>query len=269
MFISCLLIDVGSNPDRPRPGRLWLRNVYRVHQRLCMAFPSNSRKAEDENFLKPYSPADFAANDVHVERGGDSGFLFRIDPRPGGNAAILVLSAKKPEWEYAFKNAQYLLAAPLDDPKPLRIDLPAGSLWRFRLQANPVYRARSSSLDRQGQPIGEKWIGKRLPVPSDDESLHNWLRRRSESCGFQLVEINSIQSGYVYFTKAHTSGEGQRLRSARYEGVLRVTESNLFLKTLSHGIGPAKAFGFGLLSIASVREDHHVTERPASAPQVP
>ncbi len=41
MYLSSLLIDVGDNPDRPRPGRLWLRNLYHVHQRLCMAFPSD------------------------------------------------------------------------------------------------------------------------------------------------------------------------------------------------------------------------------------
>ena len=51
MFLSCLLIDIGDNPDRPRPGRIWLRNLYHVHQRLCMAFPSDPRKTDDRDFL--------------------------------------------------------------------------------------------------------------------------------------------------------------------------------------------------------------------------
>ena len=59
MYLSCLLINVGDNPDHPRPGRLWLRNLYHVHQRLCMAFPSASRKADDPDFLRPFKPEDF------------------------------------------------------------------------------------------------------------------------------------------------------------------------------------------------------------------
>lgn len=280
MFLSCLLIDVGTNPDRPRPGRLWLRNVYRVHQRLCMAFPSAARQTEDENFLKPYVPADFAEGDVHVQRDGDSGFLFRIDPQPGGNVVIVVLSARKPDWDYAFKNARHLLSAPIEDPKRLKMDLSTGEQLRFRLLANPVYRARSASLDRRGQPVGEKWVGKRLPVPSDDESLRNWLERRAEPGGFQLVQMESVQCGYVYFNKGFKREEKQppgkerkeewcRLNSARFDGLLRITDANAFRDTLRRGIGPAKAFGFGLLSIAPIREDHDAAERPASAPQVP
>ena len=49
MYLSCLLIDVGDNPDRPRPGRLWLRNLYHVHQRLCMAFPSARKTRTSDN----------------------------------------------------------------------------------------------------------------------------------------------------------------------------------------------------------------------------
>ncbi len=69
MYLSLLLIDVGNNPDRPRPGRLWLRNVYHVHQRLCMAFPTDQQRACDPGFLRPYAPDGFAP----------SRFLFRID----------------------------------------------------------------------------------------------------------------------------------------------------------------------------------------------
>ena len=112
MYRSCLLIDVGNNPDRPRAGRSWLRNRYHVHQRLCMAFLSASRKAEDADFLAPFRPDEFGNGEVHVKRAMDSGFLFRIDPLPNGRAAIIVQSAIEPDWDYAFRNAGYLLSAP-------------------------------------------------------------------------------------------------------------------------------------------------------------
>ena len=111
MFLSCLLIDVGTNPDRPRPGRLWLRNAYHVHQRLCMAFPSKHRKAVDPDFVQSYVPHDFAAEQVHVKRGANVGFLYRIDPHSGGSVVILIQSALMPNWDFAFHNAETLLAA--------------------------------------------------------------------------------------------------------------------------------------------------------------
>lgn len=38
-----------------------------------------------------------------------------------------------------------------------------------------------------------------------------------------------------------------KLHAAVFEGVLRVTNPALALKTIKHGIGPAKGLGFGLL----------------------
>ena len=77
MFLSCLFIDVGANPDRPRPGRMWLRNLYHVHQRLCMAFPSAPRISEDPGFLKPFKPEDFAK----------TRFMCSVRPTPASSSA--------------------------------------------------------------------------------------------------------------------------------------------------------------------------------------
>lgn len=110
MFLSRLIINIGDDPHHP--GRLWLRNLYHVHQRLCMAFPSDPRKERDPEFLAPYAPDDFIEQ-VHRRRDPDSGFLFRADPHSNGRAVIIVQSgAVKPDWDYAFHNAGYLLAAP-------------------------------------------------------------------------------------------------------------------------------------------------------------
>lgn len=249
MYLSSLLINVGDNPDRPRPGRLWLRNLYHVHQRLCMAFPSGSRKINDVFFLKPFKPEDFDNGQVHVTRKTDSGFLFRIDPLPGGRAMILVQSAVWPDWEYAFHNAGYLLAAP---PQVQSFDpcFTQGQILRFRLAANPTRRLSQHSLEADGQPIETKWIGKRIPVRN--EQLFDWLARRAEPAGFSVEEdCTEIQPGYIYVNKKKAQKDkGQRLRSVRYDGILQVTDPDGLRKTIIQGIGPGKAFGFGLLSLA-------------------
>lgn len=270
MYLSALLIDVGTNPDRPRPGRLWLRNLYRVHQRLCMAFPYPETKENDPDFLKPYQPCAFhdshpdycsvsveadhtrpctlVEKPVHVPRDGQHNFQFRLDPQTGGRVVILVLSALEPDWDYAFHNAQYLLAAPPATPGPLQASFSLGAKVHFWLVANPTRK-----IDTKSGPDGKRRHGRRVPVPPTDDALRNWLERRAEACGFRLGVLTLIQPGYVYVNKSRDAGKGQRLRSVRYEGMLDVTDTNRFRDTLIEGIGPAKAFGFGLLSVAPVR----------------
>ena len=270
MYLSCLLIDVGDNPDRPRPGRLWLRNRYRVHQRLCMAFPYPQTKANDPAFLSPYQPCGFrdprpescAVNlsqqeprpcatadprPVHVPRDAEHNFLFRVDPQPGGSAAIIVLSALEPDWDYAFHNARHLLRC--CDTRPFSPTFSQGQALYFRLLANPTKRLRKDSLDTCGRPIAARWIGNRVPV--NNNNLEQWLVSRSERCGFHLIRpLENLNAGYLYVNRTRNADKGQRLRYVRYDGVLEVADPVRLRDTLITGIGPAKAFGFGLLSVA-------------------
>ena len=268
MYLSCLLIDVGDNPDRPRPGRLWLRNLYHVHQRLCMAFPSDDRKKRDPDFLAPYAPGDFpeqrhladkkkgevcecVLRQVHAPRQSDSGFLFRVEPQPGGRGVILVQSAVEPHWDYAFHNAGYLLAAP-HQTKEFDPRFEEGERLQFRLLVNPTKRVPGNHVVR----ADGKWKdGPRVPVRP--EGLFKWLSDRGELSGFAVSEDGvTVQTGYVYFDKKTREGErpqGGRLRSVRFDGVLTVTDPEKLRETIMKGIGSGKAFGFGLLSVAPVR----------------
>ena len=260
MYHSLLKINVGSNPDRPRPGREWLKNLYRVHQRLCMAFPSDDQKCDDPYFIKPFIPEEFCKEFkekkyyerlkkefIHTVRNRHKGFLFRIDPFPENQVVIFVLSGDSivPNWDYAFQNASYLLAGEPIVTKG-RKDYSKGEKYRFRLKANAT--KRNSVKTANNKP------GNRIPVEYDQ--LKNWLKRKSEFCGFSFLseEVN-VNPGYVRFRKKPKSGENNsngwnRLFSAQFEGHLTIEDENLFIQALESGIGPAKAFGFGLLSLA-------------------
>ena len=295
MYLSCLLIDAGDNPDRPRPGRLWLRNLYRVHQRLCMAFPATNH---DKYFLQPYEPAHFpdsrtgekpfeakkhlpgqrTESHVHVERSNNEGFLFRVDPLSGNRAMIVVQSAIEPKWEYTFQNVginrdpakrmaeiQDLLAAPPQVQKDYQPKYPDGTLLGFRLLANATHKVPR----KEGIP--EHNARRRVPVQrgEDDEGLKKWLTTRAEPSetvigapqiplGFHVEKFLNIQTGYVGASRgkydADETRQFKRFFYVRYDGVLRVTDSNAFYNAVARGIGPAKGFGFGLLSIAPVRQ---------------
>jgi len=245
MYLSTLLIDVGADPDRPRPARQWLRNHYRVHQRLCMAFPSRPKRDADPHFLQPYRPGDFRPP-VQIPRTEDNGFLYRLDPVAGGNPVIVVQSGTRPDWEYAFHNARHFLAA---DPGVFDLDprFSVGQRLVFRLKANPTKRLSEKSRDASGKPLDPKWVGKRVPVPA--EQVKDWLARRGAEGGFEVLALTREEAGYVHFDRKIVSDDGQRLRSMLLEGILRVSDADTFRKTLSQGIGSGKAFGFGLLSV--------------------
>jgi CRISPR system Cascade subunit CasE len=207
-----------------------------------MAFPSRHRKTADPAFLKPYVPDDFVSEQVHVERGPNVGFLYRIDPCSNGRVVILVQSALEPDWDYAFHNAGVLLAAS-PETKPFNPSFEVGQVLQFRLAANCT-----KTLVRRDAASGARRNGQRVPVPSDQHA--DWLIRRSERGGFTVdTGCLAMQSGFVNINMKGDD-RGQRLFSVRYDGKMRVVDPESLRKAIFAGIGPAKAFGFGLLSVA-------------------
>lgn len=280
MYLSRLRVEVGSSSAREYPGQRWVRNLYHVHQRLCMAFPSAGHPSEGVD-----------TDHVHVRRGPDAGFLFRIDPGRDGRPVILVQSAAKPAWECAFFNARHFLVdpGPECDPWEVKAFAPhfvAGQRLRFRLLANPTKKVdtiRQEERERlTQQELKQKRgrHGKRVPVPNAEDlsawrrenpqgderefvigRLEVWLKSRAEAAGFS-VHFVTVEPSYRYFKK-HLSPldratddepnggkHAARMRAVRFDGELTVTDPQLFTDTLLRGIGSGKAFGFGLLSVA-------------------
>ena len=89
-----------------------------------------------------------------------------------------------------------------------------------------------------------------------------WLLHKGDQGGYRIpgaweepdgrkvpnLRVEVIPEGWVRCGKdGYTDG---RFYAVRYEGLLEVSDSECFLKTVSDGIGSAKGFGFGLLSLA-------------------
>lgn len=117
-----------------------------------------------------------------------------------------------------------------------------GMRLRFRLRANPVKR-RSGRAD-------DRLAGKRVALLKEDEQLA-WMARKAADAGVALLECQVQADPLGAFVKGGRRGkEAMRFQAVRYNGVLRVDDVDLLLKALTEGIGPAKAYGFGLLSVA-------------------
>ncbi|MFN5676629.1 MAG: type I-E CRISPR-associated protein Cas6/Cse3/CasE, partial [Roseiflexaceae bacterium] len=86
-----------------------------------------------------------------------------------------------------------------------------------------------------------------------------WLVRKGEQAGFELMRDPFAVDGYAVTVVDERQEHGQRRNgnsidklthaAVRYDGVLTVTDTIKFQDALRNGIGPAKAYGFGLMSV--------------------
>ncbi len=164
----------------------------------------------------------------------DDRVLYRVDVEcRTGVPTVLVQSLTEPDWS-VLPDDRYLLEPA--DSKSFALGLSEGQLLSFRLRANPVKR-ENQSRQRQGL--------------LQEEDQREWFDRQGERCGFQVVRCHVIPEGLQEFMRRSNGDERKvTLLSVRFEGLLQVTDPDALSGAVSDGIGPAKAFGFGLLSLA-------------------
>ena len=77
-----------------------------------------------------------------------------------------------------------------------------------------------------------------------------WLINQSKKKGFQLLEsqFDVVRSEWKVFKK---DGKENRILAVTYEGILTVTDAELFRQALQCGIGREKAYGMGLITVVS------------------
>jgi CRISPR system Cascade subunit CasE len=155
---------------------------------------------------------------------------------------LLVQSVHQPDWTTivsgvgAYAGA-YLETMPRNPAITQWQEWPAqrGDHWRFRLRANTTVCPTDS----------KKRVGIYEP-----EGAREWLASRASRAGFQVVDAQMLALTKLTFTRRRR-GNGHRitLASTLFDGVLRVRDADALTESLRDGIGPAKAFGHGLLSL--------------------
>jgi CRISPR system Cascade subunit CasE len=161
--------------------------------------------------------------------------LFRVESgrrASNGTVVVLVQSLTPPDW------------SPLQDDlgdgfrvkvKEFAPAFHAGQRMRFRLRANPA-------LKRDGKRLGL----------AGDQSQMDWFRRKGEVGGFLFRDDEVwIRDEGTMAGRKYADGEGTMIqfRTVVFEGALTVTAPERFAESLRRGVGPAKGFGCGLLSV--------------------
>ena len=192
----------------------------------------------------------FSQGDVHMMRDADdaAGILYRVDQNDGA-ISLLVQSKTAPDWawlaEQGDSRGYRYLSRPVAS-KPVNIELAAGQTLAFRLRANPTKRLGRGA---------EKNASKRIGLYTEDEQLA-WLARKGEQHGFRVLQAQVSRDGKIKNEKAiERDGKEHKLEllSVQFDGVLQVTDPDKLVAAVETGIGSAKGFGFGLLSLAPAR----------------
>lgn len=173
-------------------------------------------------------------------------FLFRADVLRDDESLrpvvkVLGQSSTPAEWE---KLADRVVE---HDQKQRTIDLREGDELRFFLRANPtIARKDRHELGDIGPEEARARRGHRVAVWGR-ERQEAWLRRKGGEAGFEVLAVRSSNARPWRWSHG---GNHARHDGVDFEGVLRVCDAMKMAEAVRSGVGPAKAFGFGLLSLA-------------------
>jgi CRISPR system Cascade subunit CasE len=197
----------------------------------------------------------------------DERVLWRLDLDNPHRAGLLVLTHSTPSWEHLIEQAGWSAA---DEPQalvrsyePLLAHTDKGREFRFRLRANPVTSTHTphkpSPAQRHRLEHSQRPRGVRVPHRTAAHQLQ-WFLSRASTWGFDIPhthdghpDVQLVARDRTTFTKTGRNGHNNAnvvLQTATFEGRLRIENPDLARDRLLSGLGPARAYGCGLLTLA-------------------
>jgi CRISPR system Cascade subunit CasE len=178
----------------------------------------------------------------------DARTLWRLDTADSGTVQLYLVSPGQPDLTHLADQAGGASEAwTTRSYDGLLQSLHHGQRWAFRLTANPSHSGRKTADAKETQRFGY--------LRAEDQT--QWLLDRSARCGFAVAaqqdgEPNLILRRRQMLTFRRGAGT-VTLTTVTYDGILDVTDADAFRRALTLGIGHAKAYGCGLLTIAPAR----------------
>lgn len=219
-------------------------NTARIGARRLLSSPQMMHAAVLSSFAEIPEPS-----------GAGPRILWRVDR--GGSAAtyLYLVSPARPDLTHLVEQAGWPQTGRWEtfDYRPFLDRLAKGEEWAFRLTANPVHTARRS--DDEPTKITAH-VGLRYQI--------GWLLKRQEQAGFRVLEKaperQMIPEMDNYELIVHNrrnlafrkSGQKDPVTvvAVTFDGRLEITDPHALRRTLTQGLGKAKAYGCGLMTLA-------------------
>jgi CRISPR system Cascade subunit CasE len=172
--------------------------------------------------------------------------LWRVDHGSNAQIALYIVSPTAPDLTHLVEQAGWPTTEtwqtrPYDS---LLDSLKPGQQWAFRLTANPVRSGRGKSEGGRTRRFGHVTA----------EQQREWLLSRTKVAGFTIPAAELGEPDIIVHSRmTHVFQRQSRkvtIQSATYDGRLEVSDSDALRRTLTLGLGHAKAYGCGLLTLA-------------------
>lgn len=219
-----------------REGRELLGSPHRMHAAVNMSFP-----------------------DLLTRDGSGPRVLWRVDRNSSAEVLLFVVSPGRPDLTHLVEQAGWPAAGTPGWQTyaygPFLDRLTKGSTWSFRLTANPVHVIRR----KEGEPTKRT-----AHITARHQAA--WLLDRQSEAGFVVTEKRPEQRLLEHGDELQLAVRDKRdlrfakaaerrtvsLTTVTYDGRLTVTDPDVLRRTLTQGLGKAKAYGCGLMTLAPV-----------------
>lgn len=215
-------------------ARQLVASPYRMHAAVGSSFPPDAVRQNDEGRI-----------------------LWRLDEFSSNRSTWLyVVSPERPDFTHIVEQAGWPLHAEWEakDYTPLLERIAQGQCWQFKLRANPVRTAREDKGRRQRSSGIVGKVQGHVTVAQQTK----WLLDRAGKHGFRVLsegEVADVVVSQRHRERFQRGGDTVTLTTVTFEGRLEVTDASAFRDTLCHGLGRAKGFGCGLMTVAPIRND--------------
>lgn len=151
---------------------------------------------------------------------------------------VLILSQQKPDFvrfveQFGFEDDK----GESRDCRQVMEQLAEGQCYRFRFCGNPVHSIKESGSGGRGKVVPHITAAQQ----------EDWFRKKSETAGFMPEPFSVVQRDVRKFSR---QGKLVTLHTAVFEGILQIKDVEAFKTAMVSGIGRAKSYGCGLLTLA-------------------
>ena len=177
-----------------------------------------------------------------LKQEGDGRVLWRLDSL-GPSTYVLVQSPSKPDFSHMVDQFGWPSSEQKWDTLAYNgflNKIENDQEWRFRLTANPTRKITEN---------GKKMVA--AHVTADQQK--KWLLDRCESHGFTIPEYDNDPAFDIVSRKLvdfKRDGKTVSIQFTSFEGILKVDNADLLRQSMLNGIGRAKAYGCGMLTVA-------------------
>jgi CRISPR system Cascade subunit CasE len=201
--------------------------------------------------------ASFAEKPDH--QGDGPRVLWRLDQQSRSEVLLYIVSPHRPDLTHLVEQAGWPTTGSWQTAPytPFLARLTTDDTWAFRLTANPVHSIRRHAAEPT----------KRTAHVTPRHQL-DWLLKRQTDAGFAVVEkpeprpdgldgpwhevVVHNRRDLAFGKEDESDGRAHdvKLTCVTYDGRLRVLDPDALRRTLTVGLGKAKAYGCGLMTLA-------------------